>query len=145
MSRPEKQYCVTRKELLAIVHSTQHFHPYLYGAKFLLHTDHAALHWLLNFHSPEGQIAHWLERLQEHGFPIEHRAGSKHSNADALSRQPCLQNACRHCDRQESKGYSSKEDIFESSSKDLHQIIDIPTVSVASLVPLDGQLTPGSI
>ena len=40
-------------------------HPYLYGATFLLCTDHAALQWLLNFRSPEGQIDRWLERLQE--------------------------------------------------------------------------------
>ena len=42
------------------------------------------------------------------------------------------------------KEYSSREQIFKSSSKKLHPII-IPTVSMASLVPLDGKLTPGSI
>ena len=63
-AKPERNYCVTRKELLAIVNSTKHFHKYLYGQKFLLRTDHAALRWLLNFKDLEGQMARWLERLQ---------------------------------------------------------------------------------
>ncbi|GBN14475.1 Retrovirus-related Pol polyprotein from transposon 297, partial [Araneus ventricosus] len=50
--KPERNYCVTRKELLAIVKSIEHFHHYLYGRKFLLRTDHASLKWLLNFKEP---------------------------------------------------------------------------------------------
>ncbi|GFQ64699.1 hypothetical protein TNCT_540751 [Trichonephila clavata] len=45
----KETYCVTRKELLAIVKAVEHFHPYLYGRRFLLRTDHASLTWLLNF------------------------------------------------------------------------------------------------
>ena len=55
MSRPERQYCVTRRQLLAVVRAVQHFHPYLYGRRFTIRTDHAALRWLLSFRSPEGQ------------------------------------------------------------------------------------------
>ncbi|KAJ8033855.1 hypothetical protein HOLleu_24223 [Holothuria leucospilota] len=62
-SKPERRYCVTRKELYAIVASVKHFHHYLYGAKFLVRTDHSALRWLLTFKNPEGQVAHWLEVL----------------------------------------------------------------------------------
>ncbi|GFQ94957.1 retrovirus-related Pol polyprotein from transposon 17.6 [Trichonephila clavata] len=89
LSRPERNYCVTRKELLAIVKAVEHFHPYLYGRRFLLRTDHASLTWLLNFKNPEGQIARWIQRLQEFDAEIRHRKGSAHGNADALSRKPC--------------------------------------------------------
>ncbi|GFR30068.1 retrovirus-related Pol polyprotein from transposon 17.6 [Trichonephila clavata] len=65
LSRPERNYCVTRKELLAIVKAIEHFYPYLYGRRFLLRTDHASLIWLLNFKNPEGQIARWIQRLQD--------------------------------------------------------------------------------
>ena len=103
LSRPEKQYCTTRKELLAVVKSIHHFRPYLYGVEFVVRTDHAALKWLLNFREPEGQVARWIQQLQEFNFTIQHRVGIKHNNADALSRRPCLSDGCKHCDNLEMK------------------------------------------
>ncbi|GFT74516.1 retrovirus-related Pol polyprotein from transposon 412 [Trichonephila clavipes] len=100
--KPERNYCVTRKELLAIVKAIEHFHHYLYGQKFLLRTDHASLTWLMNFRNTEGQVAKWIQRLNEYYFDIRHRKGSSHGNADALSRRPCPEN-CRHCSRVETK------------------------------------------
>ncbi|GFU91119.1 retrovirus-related Pol polyprotein from transposon 412 [Trichonephila clavipes] len=102
LSKPERNYCVTRKELLAIVKAIEHFHHYLYGQKFLLRTDHASLTWLMNFRNTEGQVARWIQRLNEYYFDISHRKGSSHGNADALSRRPCPEN-CRHCSRVETK------------------------------------------
>lgn len=102
LSKAEKNYCVTRKELLAIVKTLEHFHKYLYGQPFLLRTDHASLTWILDFKNPEGQVARWIERLQEYQFKIEHRRGQMHGNADALSRRPCKAD-CKHCCRAEQK------------------------------------------
>ncbi|GFX51321.1 retrovirus-related Pol polyprotein from transposon 412 [Trichonephila clavipes] len=102
LSKPERNYCVTRKELLAIVKAIEHFHHYLYGQKFLLRTDHASLTWLMNFRNTEGQVARWIQRLNEYYFDIRHHKGSSHGNADALSRRPCPEN-CRHCSRVETK------------------------------------------
>ena len=59
-SRTERKYCVTRRELLAVVASIKHLHHYLYGRHFLVRSDHGALRWLLNFKNPEGQIARWF-------------------------------------------------------------------------------------
>ncbi|GFW31092.1 retrovirus-related Pol polyprotein from transposon 412 [Trichonephila clavipes] len=70
--------------------------------KFLLRTDHASLTWLMNFRNTEGQVARWIQRLNEYYFDIRHRKGSSHGNADALSRRPCPEN-CRHCSRVETK------------------------------------------
>ncbi|UYV84144.1 K02A2.6-like, partial [Cordylochernes scorpioides] len=70
--------------------------------KFLLRTDHAALRWLLNFKSPEGQLARWIQRLQEYDMEIQHRKGKSHGNADALSRRPCPVN-CKHCSKAETQ------------------------------------------
>ncbi|MBJ5547129.1 Ty3/Gypsy family RNase HI domain-containing protein, partial [Salmonella enterica subsp. enterica serovar Derby] len=102
LSKPERNYCVTRKELLAVVKAVEHFHHYLYGQKFLVRTDHGALRWLLSFRNPEGQTARWIQRLQEYHFTIEHRSGCSHRNADALSRRPCAAD-CKSCSRVEVK------------------------------------------
>ena len=57
LSKAERNYCVTRRKLLAIVKTLEHFHKYLYGQEFHLHTDHSALTWLLSFRNLEGQTA----------------------------------------------------------------------------------------
>ena len=88
LTKPERQYSVTRKELLAVVMFINQFRQYLLGTTFKLRTDHNALKWLRNFKNPEGQLARWLEKLEEYSFTIEHRPGRKHQNADALSRMP---------------------------------------------------------
>ena len=99
LTKEERNYCVTRKELLAVVAAVRHFHHYLYGRRFLVRSDHGALQWLLNFRNPEGQTARWLEELAMYDFDIQHRQGARHGNADALSRRPCSD--CRKCERAE--------------------------------------------
>ena len=54
-----------------------------------MRTDHSSLLWLRKFKEPEGQLAHWLEQLEEYDFDIVHRQGKLHNNADALLRLPC--------------------------------------------------------
>ena len=87
---------MTRRELLAIVYSIKQFQQYLYGQRFKIRTDHAALKWLLRFKDPEGQEARWLQLLSEYEFEVEHRAGRSNQNADGLSCHPCKQ-----CGREE--------------------------------------------
>lgn len=91
LSRAERKYCATRREMLALVWATRHFRPYLYGRRFTLRTDHNSLRWLHNFKEPEGQVARWLELLSEFDYRVIHRPGAQHLNADSLSRKPCSQ------------------------------------------------------
>ena len=84
LTKPERRYCVTRRELLAVVTFTRQYRSYLAGQRFTLRTDHGSLTWLRNFKEPEGQLVRWLEKLQKIDFEIVHRRGKKHSNADAL-------------------------------------------------------------
>ena len=78
LSKAERKYCVTHKELLAVTVFISHFLPYLLGRRFTLRTDHGSLTWLSRFKEPEGQLARWLEKLQEYDFQICHRPGRKH-------------------------------------------------------------------
>jgi len=91
LSKPERNYCVTRKELLAIVCYTKTFRQYLLGRQFVIRTDHSALQWLRTTPEPVGQQARWCEILEEFDFQIVHRLGRLHGNADAMSRRPCRQ------------------------------------------------------
>jgi hypothetical protein len=63
LSKAEKNYYVTRQELLAIVKALEHFQKYFYGQEFHLHTDHSTMAWLLSFKNLEGQAAHWVQHL----------------------------------------------------------------------------------
>ena len=95
MTRTQRRYCVTRRELLAIVYLTQHFKHYLLGRTFVIRTDHCALRWLMSFREPENQMARWLELLSEFDFTVIHHPGAKHNNAAALSRILYDQDECQ--------------------------------------------------
>jgi hypothetical protein len=43
LNKAERNYCVTLRELLAIVRIMEHFHKYIYEQEFHLRTDHSAL------------------------------------------------------------------------------------------------------
>ncbi len=98
-----RRYCVTRKELLAVVMFTRQFRHYLLGRQFVVRTDHSSLVWLMRFKQPEGQLARWLEELSQYDMVIEHRPGAKHLNADGLSRipVPCSTSARQFCSPEE--------------------------------------------
>jgi len=102
LTKAERNYCVTRRELLAIVDSVKFFHHYLYGRKFLIRTDHISLRWLLSFKDLEGQLARWMERLQQYEFEVIHK-GRLHLNANGLSRRPCAESRCNYCNKIESR------------------------------------------
>jgi len=70
LNKSERNYCVTRRELLAIVESLKSLHHYLYGRRFVVKTDHISLRWLMSFKNLEEQLARWLQRIQQYDFEI---------------------------------------------------------------------------
>ena len=73
---------MTRKELLTIVVFTKHFRHNLLGNKFTVRTYHNHLIWLMKLKNIEGQLARWIEELQNYGMELLYRAGRDHGNAD---------------------------------------------------------------
>jgi hypothetical protein len=97
LDRAQRNYCTTRKELYGVVFGVRKFRQFLLARQFVLRTDHAALTYLLRTPEPVGQQARWLDLLAEYDPVIEHRAGTAHGNADALSRRPCVSHEGSEC------------------------------------------------
>ena len=94
LNKAQRRYCVTRREMLAVVFFSQYFKHFLLGRSFLIRVDHSALRWMWSFCDPQDQVARWLELMSVFDFSIEHRNGTKHGNADAMSRVPCDPEEC---------------------------------------------------
>lgn len=108
LNKHEISYCVTRKELLAVVRGLKNFHSYLYGQEVILRTDNAAVSWMKSLKNPTGQVARWLQFLETYNLKVTHRPGYQHRNADALSRNPC-----KPCKRQEENNQTSDDSSDE--------------------------------
>jgi len=87
LGKPEQKYETTTKELLAIVTGLKQFRQYLLRRRFVIRTDHAALTWLRRTAEPMQQLARWLTFIEQFDYEIEHWPGTKHGNADGLSRK----------------------------------------------------------
>ena len=110
LTKAERNYCVTRQELLAVKEAVTHFHPYVCGVHFKVRTDHGSLNWLMNFKNLDGQLCRWSLVLGTYDYTIHFRQGRAHKNADGLSRCPC--GNCRYCEKVEEK--QSKEEVSPS-------------------------------
>ena len=86
LSKAESNYCVTDKELLAIVYFVGYFKHYLLGREFLVRSDHQTLRWLFTLKEYKGRVARWIETLSSYHFSVEYRPGKKRQNADSMSR-----------------------------------------------------------
>ena len=100
--------------------------------------------WLYKRSDPSHQIARWLELLAEFEFSIEHRPGTKHTNADGLNR--CQD--CSQCARIESRDGGPTRAEIESqptpqigavslaadiSDAELEQLQDAPNSAIGTV------------
>ena len=103
-NKSERSYCVTRREIAALVFGLKRFKQYLLGVKFTCRTDHSALVYYRKTPEPIGQQCRYLDFIAQFDMDLQYRPGSKHANADCLSRlRPCEINngePCRQCNRQ---------------------------------------------
>jgi hypothetical protein len=68
---PQLNYATTEKELLVVVFVVDKFRSYLVGAKVIVHTDHAALKYLLTKKDAKPQLIRWILLLQEFDLEIK--------------------------------------------------------------------------
>ena len=75
---------ISEQEMLALVWATRYSRCYLYGKRFLVRRDHAALTYLQKFADHNSRLFRWSLKLSELDFVVEHRAGSKIGHVYAL-------------------------------------------------------------
>ncbi|KAI7954398.1 hypothetical protein MJO28_004798 [Puccinia striiformis f. sp. tritici] len=84
----EKRYGASQMECLALVWSLEKLHYYLEGSKFVVITDCTAVRTLMHMKTPKRHMMRWQIAIQQYrgSMTIVHKSGSKHQNADGLSR-----------------------------------------------------------
>ncbi len=75
-------------ECYALIWGIMHFRQYLHRNHFTLRTDHNPLEWLVIVSDANGRRGRWVDMLQDFSFKIIHRPGLRHTNVDALNRNP---------------------------------------------------------
>src|ERR1041385_2627123 len=82
----QKNYATTEKEFLAVVFACDKFRPYIVYSKFIIHTDHAALKYLMAKKDAKPRLIRWVLLLQEFDLHIVDRKGADNPVVDNLSR-----------------------------------------------------------
>jgi hypothetical protein len=75
------------RELIGLVQAVRHWRPYLWGRRFLIHTDHRSLRFLLDQRLTTIPQHHWASKLLGFDFVVEYKPGALNVVADVLSRR----------------------------------------------------------
>ena len=76
----------TEKEFLAVVFACDKFRPYIVDSKVIVHTDHAAIKYLMEKKDAKPRLIQWVLLLQGFDLYITDRKGAENPIADNLSR-----------------------------------------------------------
>jgi len=76
---------VYERELIGLVLAIRHWHPYLWGRRFLVRTDHYSLKFLLDQRLATIPQHHWVGKLLGFDFFVEYKPNATNVVANALS------------------------------------------------------------
>ena len=127
----QRCYCTTRREMLAAVVIDC---SYLRGSQFTLRTDHSSLRWLQKLKNEDGMLGRWYLLLGQFSVTFEYRPGSKHSNADGMSRQ------CGQCRRPDCLVSAANLLAVDADTRSL--LVDQPFASSEMGDSMDSDLLP---
>ncbi len=88
LTEAQKKFHPMQGKCYALIWGVMHFRQYLHMKHFILRTDHKPLEWLATVSDAHGRRGRWVGMLQDFSFKIIHRPGLRHTNVDALSRNP---------------------------------------------------------
>jgi len=88
LTEAQRKFHPMEGECYALIWGVMHFRQYLHMKHFILRTDHKPLEWLATVSDAHGRRGRWVGMLQDFSFKIVHRPRLRHTNVDALSRNP---------------------------------------------------------
>ena len=89
----QENYSTIEKEMLAIVFACEKFRPYILGSHVIIHTDHAAIKYIMAKKEAKPILIRRVLLLQEFDLEIKNKKGCDNVIADHLSRveKPAVQ------------------------------------------------------
>ena len=82
----QENYSTIEKEMLAIVFACEKFRPYILGSHVIIHTDHAAIKYLMANKEAKPRLIRWVLLLQEFHLEIKEKKSCDNVIVDNLSR-----------------------------------------------------------
>ena len=85
VNEAQENYSTTGREILAMDFACEKFRPYILGSHAIIHTDHAAIKYLMAKKDAKPNLIIWVLLLQEFHIEIKDKKGSDNVIDDHLS------------------------------------------------------------
>ena len=76
LQESQLNWSATEKDACAAVMVVRHWHVYLAGNHFTLHSDHNPVTHIRESRIPQQKVSHWLSELEEYDYTIKYIGGS---------------------------------------------------------------------
>ena len=144
LSKTEKKWSVTERELLAIIWALSQFREYVYGRHFKLYTDHLPLTWLKTCKTPTPRMHRWILQLAEYDFDVVYKPGKANVVADGLSRLPIKGASVSSVRLIQFEGPVSEHDIKLAQRED-ETLQDFEEIRLLKLSPAEVKQLPSAL